>query len=262
MKMRDGSIDVLSTEGEVIARMKDGVQYVLRFGQSTVGEAKDEKEVKEPKDEKDAKNSHLNRYLFVSAKFDPEMVPKPKLEPLAGSDQPAEDQQPAAGNEDDPAKTPETKTAQKSAAPAAKKGDDKKGSDAKKGDDKKSAEPAKSADEPKADDKPKVEEPKAEKTPEDKAKDEQAAKEKRELAEKENKRKQEDYDSKLKKGEEHVKELNERFADWYYVISDETYRKIHLGRAEVVKKKEKPAGSGDSVGDLKELEKGLKGSKK
>ncbi|HID33565.1 MAG TPA: pyridoxal-phosphate dependent enzyme, partial [Anaerolineae bacterium] len=27
-----------------------------------------------------------------------------------------------------------------------------------------------------------------------------------------------------------VKELNERFADWYYIISDEVYRKIHLSR--------------------------------
>ncbi len=34
--------------------------------------------------------------------------------------------------------------------------------------------------------------------------------------------------------------MNARFADWYYVISNEVYRKIHLGRDEIVKKKEKP----------------------
>ena len=33
--------------------------------------------------------------------------------------------------------------------------------------------------------------------------------------------------------------MNERFADWYYVISDEVYQKIHLSREDVVKKKEK-----------------------
>jgi hypothetical protein len=34
--------------------------------------------------------------------------------------------------------------------------------------------------------------------------------------------------------------LNERFADWYYVISDDVYRKIHLSHDDLVKKKEKP----------------------
>ena len=36
-----------------------------------------------------------------------------------------------------------------------------------------------------------------------------------------------------------MEELNARFADWYYIISDEVYHKIHLSRADVVKKKEK-----------------------
>jgi hypothetical protein len=38
-----------------------------------------------------------------------------------------------------------------------------------------------------------------------------------------------------------VKELNERFADWYYVISDNTYKKIHISRDELIKEKAKPA---------------------
>ena len=49
----------------------------------------------------------------------------------------------------------------------------------------------------------------------------------------------------MKKGEQHAKDLNARFADWYYVVNDQTYRKIHLGKDEIVKKKapkeEKPA---------------------
>ena len=35
--------------------------------------------------------------------------------------------------------------------------------------------------------------------------------------------------------------MSGRFADWYYVISDATYQKIHLGRAEIVEKKTPPA---------------------
>ena len=57
--------------------------------------------------------------------------------------------------------------------------------------------------------------------------------------EKENKRKQEEYDQQIADGKKKVKELNGRFADWYYVISDEVYRKIHLGRDEIVTKKPK-----------------------
>ena len=54
---------------------------------------------------------------------------------------------------------------------------------------------------------------------------------------KENKRKQDEYDEQIAKGKARVKELNERFADWYYVISDDVYNKIHLTRNQAVRKK-------------------------
>ena len=60
----------------------------------------------------------------------------------------------------------------------------------------------------------------------------------------------------LKKAQEKVDELNARFADWYYVISDDVYKKIHLTRADVVKKKEVKPGEGDGIGDFKALEEG------
>ena len=41
----------------------------------------------------------------------------------------------------------------------------------------------------------------------------------------------------MKKGQDRAKELNARFADWYYVVDDETYKKIHLGQAEIIEKK-------------------------
>ena len=45
----------------------------------------------------------------------------------------------------------------------------------------------------------------------------------------------------LKKGRENVKDLNLRFGDWYFVIDDDVFRKIRLGRDQLIKKKEKPA---------------------
>ena len=65
----------------------------------------------------------------------------------------------------------------------------------------------------------------------------QAALEERRRVESENRRKQEEYDGQVKAAQKRVKELNARFADWYYVVSDAEYGKIHLGRGEVMQKK-------------------------
>ncbi len=87
----------------------------------------------------------------------------------------------------------------------------------------------------------------------------------RERIEKENKKKQDEYDEKVKKGKDRVKELNARFADWYFVISDSVYQKIHLAQSDVIRKKEekkdlsKPAV--DSPAELKELGASLPASK-
>jgi hypothetical protein len=67
----------------------------------------------------------------------------------------------------------------------------------------------------------------------------QAALEERRRVERENRRRQDEYDDKVKNAQKRVRELNNRFADWYYVVSDKEYAKIHLDRAGVVQKKEK-----------------------
>ncbi len=56
-----------------------------------------------------------------------------------------------------------------------------------------------------------------------------------------NKTKQDEYDKKVKDGKKRVDDLNRRFAEWYYVISDETYKKVHLGKDKIVRKKAPPA---------------------
>ena len=74
--------------------------------------------------------------------------------------------------------------------------------------------------------------------------------------ERENKRLQEDYDKTVKEGQEKVKELNDRFADWYFIISDDVFQKIHLGLDDIVKKK--PSEKADSLNELDNLEEGIK----
>ena len=46
-------------------------------------------------------------------------------------------------------------------------------------------------------------------------------------------------ESKIETGTQKVKELNDRFADWYYVISNDSFDKLRLNRASLIKVKEK-----------------------
>ena len=52
--------------------------------------------------------------------------------------------------------------------------------------------------------------------------------------EQDNQQAQEAYDQSVQEGQQRVRELNDRFADWYYVISDAVYQKIRLQRSDVV----------------------------
>jgi hypothetical protein len=67
-------------------------------------------------------------------------------------------------------------------------------------------------------------------TPEEDAPTEEEIKE----IKKENQRLKDEHEQKIADGKERVKELNDRFADWYYIISEDVYRKIHLDRDQIV----------------------------
>ncbi len=71
---------------------------------------------------------------------------------------------------------------------------------------------------------------------------------------KENQRKIDERNDKLKKAQQKVAELNYRFADWYYVISEDVYKKIHLGRADIIKESEEAKESGSGLDAFRGLE--------
>jgi hypothetical protein len=175
--------DILSTDGETIVGMKDGVEYVLRFGAGTTvaGDAKDDAK------EGETAGETAGRYLLVMARFNEGQLEKPKLDPVP--DVPDE--------------------------PAKKEAAEGKDGEKKEGD---AAEKLKAADEAEA-----------------KA---QAALEEKRRVERENRRKQDEYDDKVKAAQKRVRELNNRFADWYYVVSNKEYAKIHLTRDAIAQKKE------------------------
>jgi hypothetical protein len=77
--------------------------------------------------------------------------------------------------------------------------------------------------------------------------------------EKENQRKLDDWKDKRGKAEEKVRELNARFADWYYVVSEDEYKKIRLTRSDLIKEGEKAVDEGFGVDAFRKLqEEGLK----
>jgi hypothetical protein len=260
---------IYSNEGEVRCLMKDGVEYVLRFGniaESGKGAAtkadKDKEKAKKPEDAAEgADDSGVNRYIFVMTEFNPEGIPKPDLQPLPSAEEKkpeaeaakkADEPKPTDAKPAEDAKKPEEK---KPEGDAAKKADEPKPADAKPAEEAKKPEgdAAKKPEEkkPEGDAAKKVDEAKPAdpaKPPEEPKKTEAELKAERERIEKENKRKQDEYDAKLAAGTKKVGELNQRFAGWYYVISDNVYKKIHLGRKEVIKPKEKKEGEKPAAG--------------
>ena len=60
----------------------------------------------------------------------------------------------------------------------------------------------------------------------------------RKRIEDENQRKNKEYQDLIAKGEQQVKDLNLRFGDWYFVVDDSVFKKLRLGRNDVIKKKE------------------------
>jgi hypothetical protein len=218
---------LFSNEGEVLCGTSEGVEYVLRFGE-IAGAEREKKDADKKDGDKKADDkpgaAGVSRYIMVTSRFNDSLVPKPELQALPGPEpekkEPAKDEKKGDEKKSDEKKPEDKKDADKKDADKkdadkkdADKADEKSAADAKEGDKKEDAE--------KKEEKPKPD-------PE------------RERIEKENKQKQDEYDSKVKEGKKKVNELNGRFADWYYIISDATYQKIHLGRKDVVKEKEAP----------------------
>ncbi len=57
----------------------------------------------------------------------------------------------------------------------------------------------------------------------------------------------EEYNKKIEEGQKKAEELNRRFAEWYYVIYGESYDKLRLSRANLVKPKEEEEQDGDQA---------------
>jgi hypothetical protein len=92
----DKQIAIVSKDGEVITKLKDGVDYVVRFGSVAGGSG-------------DAQQEGLNRFVMITAQLDKSAIPAPELEELP-SDEP--DDKEEADAEKPEATTDEAKPAE------------------------------------------------------------------------------------------------------------------------------------------------------
>lgn len=244
-------VELLSANGEVSVGTKDGVEYVLRFGetQESASGAADEGQ---------------DRYLFVTTRVDMSKFPQPELQPLPELPQGAKTEakpeaKPAAKPEEKaetkPEATPEAKPAETATETAKPTASDEPAAKEPAAAEAKPAGEAKPAPEAKPDAaaaKPEAK-PAAAPAAKPEAKTDKEAQEselekERERINKENQRKIDERNDKIKKAKETVAKENTRFADWYYLVSDKTFKKIQLNLDDVIKKKEakegEPAGEG------------------
>jgi hypothetical protein len=233
--------------------MKDGVDYVLRFGDPVTGST-----------------GSLNRFLFVMAEFDESQFPMPeKPAGREASDTPAET--PDAGNDasatepagdSDAANVDPTggEQATDADAGAAQSGGCQEEAPQDQNADADTAEQdtveQDTAEQDAAGDAEAASDVNAASIEIDSQSGEQPANEgaesEQQMLEKEYQRKLDEREENIKKGKKRAAELNARFADWYYVISEDIYKKVHLGRADIIKSAGADENAG--VGAFRELE--------
>ncbi|MDR3234782.1 MAG: DUF4340 domain-containing protein [Planctomycetaceae bacterium] len=170
-------LQLLSNEGDIQLRMKDGIRYNLRFGDLTGTESEiKEDAAKQPeegqpdgsKTAEEKKTLGANRYLFITADFDASAIPVPEVKKI-----------------------------------------------------------------------PEMPEVPKDTKPEDAEKLQMGIQKEIEAVEKENKREEERYKADIEAGKKRAERLSARFADWYYVIPEDVYKKIHLTEANVFRTKPK-----------------------
>jgi hypothetical protein len=224
-------LKVVSQKGEVLVGMKDGVEYVLRFGETYRG----------PEDDENSTGD--SRYIYAYARLNENLLEQPVLEPVPA-----------------PLVSPKSDENSSSVPPSTPDSNGTKGDNGDQGQEGKPSVPPISPPGPPPNFIPPSPPPSLTPPPPPSAQginseesnssapsngEDNFAKEKAdrdsEIAriKAANAQKQMEYQGKVSKAKTRVKELNENLAGLYYVISNEVYEKIRLDRTDFVKAKEK-----------------------
>lgn len=220
-------VEFLGSNGEVNIGMKDGVEYVLRFG-NNAGVEEGENAGK------------LRRYLFVSARLDESRLTPPALEEL-----PQKADVPAAPAPTPTPTEPEGNSGQDEASGGPEEATDTPTTDTPAAD-------APADDPPAATDENPAEGANENQDPATADADFEL---KRKRIERDNQRKLDEYKERRTKAENKVRELNSRFAPWYYIISDDEFKRIHLSRTDVITERTGGGNEGFGVDALRAMAK-------
>jgi hypothetical protein len=79
-KGKDGGSEIYASSGELLVGLRDGVQYLIRFGNSREAQASDQEPAKDESQE--ASSLALDRYMLVTAKLDESKFPSPQLQQI------------------------------------------------------------------------------------------------------------------------------------------------------------------------------------
>ena len=220
---------VVSNKGEILVGMKDGVEYVLRFGDIYRGSEEDENSTGD------------SRYIYALARVNPSLLDPLNLEPVPS---------PLTS----PAPPVQASPDQNSSTNEGAEGDT--GEKGKQGDVPDITPPGPPPNFVPSSAPPETSPPPPpaaiqEKPVTDAKVDAQAGEENADFTQKKaerdaeiarinasNANKQREFNEKVAKAQKRVNELNEDLAGWYYVISDDVYKKIRLERKDFVKVKE------------------------
>ena len=214
----DGGVEIYSANGELHVTLNDGVRYILRFG-NIAGLARADQGDGEQQDA-ELTETGVNRYLLVTTEVDESRFPIPEMRSIPNTIDELKEMLGVETNSagDSQASEPEADSSETGDAP----GDDAPDDDAPD------------------DDAPDVEKnDRDEPTDAEDALTEEEWRERLEAEQekitKENRRIMDERKDKLATAGERVRELNSRFADWYYVIPEETYSQLRVKRDELLK---------------------------
>ena len=229
------TLSLISREGELFAGTEDGLSYRMYFGRvftgteeelevgfssDDAGDAKATEEESENDEDGEASTSEdtepsgkPGRYLFVRVEFDPTLLGDEIASPI-------EPQKPARLTELEEAEANKDASEEKE-----EEGTDEAESEAEDAD-----------------------------GTEEEKEESELERLQHEFSEaqstyREDKRKFEEYTEKITEGKEKAEKLNRRFAEWYYVIPGESFDKLKLKRADLVKAKEPESVDESSEGE-------------
>jgi len=249
------SYELFAMNGDLQVTLKDGVQYLLRFGNGA-GASFEPVETEETKDGEASKEVSINRFLLVTTRLDESKFPPPDLErvPETVEELKAMEAAKKAASQPvvptDPMPTEPTAAEPATTEPATTEptATDASVPDAAKPEGETPAEGKPAGDEPNKDTVAKSLDrtgsvrlvsfqdpaPPAELSDEEWKERLEAE---RERITKENQRKIDQRNDRLAVAKKRVAELNARFADWYYIVSDSEFKRLKIELADLIAKK-------------------------